>query len=151
MSDRYIEEEVVGCASRTDGSKAFYCKSGIHSLATHDKIDMDKYKTKSSKLKLTNDHLKWIKEQSETMIGCIKKFGGFHPSVHCNDFLSFFVWPLPHVFGEKIVMNTVEEAIINCCTMLDSHCNYHSKTNYTEEDSDEETVSIANSTDQYND
>ena len=101
----------------------------------HDKIDPDKYKTKPTKLKLMNDHLKWIKERSETMIGCIKKFGEFHPLVHNNDFLSFFVRPIPRVFGEEIVMEVVEEAIINRCTTVDPHYNYHSKTNYAEEDS----------------
>ena len=51
---------------------------------------------------------------------------GFDDSkaVHRSDVFSFFVCPVARAFGDDIVMEPVEEALVKSCSVLDTHYTY---------------------------
>lgn len=57
----------------------------------HDHIDPDTIKTKTAKLKMIKDHVRWCNERLKIMNDQVQKIGSFHPSVHESDIKSFFV------------------------------------------------------------
>ena len=116
----------------------------------HHNIDPATMRTKTAKLKLIKDHIKWIKERVNSMSTWVENLGGFHPSVHPSDLKSMFVRPVRQAFDDEIVMEDVEAAVINSCTHINPHYNYHNQNDDDSESEDSECDSIAESDEEHN-
>ena len=83
-----------------------------------------------------NKHIDFVNEYGKKILTFVDDLGGFdHKDVHKSDVLSFFVHPIPEAFGDDIVMEQVEEALVKRCSVLDLHYTY---TAPSQDDSDYE-------------
>ena len=81
--------------------------------------------TGNAKEQVIKKELKFAVDYSNKLLGFVKDMGGFdHKDVLDVDAQSFFVRPIPRACGDEIVMEPVEEALVNSCSMLGQHYTY---------------------------
>ena len=98
--------------------------------------DIDGIKTKKFGIAVINKHIDFVNEYGKKIINFVDYLGGFdHKDVHKSDVLSFFFQPIPEAFGDDIVMEQVEEALVKSCLVLDLYYKY---TSPSQDDSDDE-------------
>ena len=74
---------------------------------------------------LIKNHIDFVNEYGKNILEFVKDMGGFdYKSVHKSDVLSFFVRPVERAFGDEVVMEPVEEALVRSCTAVDPHYIY---------------------------
>ena len=85
-----------------------------------------------------NKHIGFVNEYGKKILTFVDDLGGFdHKDMHKSDVLSFFVHHTPEAFGDDIVMEKVEEALVRICSVLDLHYTY---TAPSQDDSDDEII-----------
>ena len=79
-------------------------------------------KTKKVGLNLIKNDIDFVDEYGKKILEFLKNMGGFHDkAVHRSDVLSFFVHPVARAFGDDIVIEPVEEALVKSCSVLDPY------------------------------
>ena len=74
---------------------------------------------------LIKNHIDFVNEYGKKILEFVKDMGGFDcKSVHKSDVLSFFVCPVERAFGDEVVIEPVEEALVRSCTAVDPHYIY---------------------------
>ena len=82
-------------------------------------------KTKKEGSMLIKNRIDFVNEYGKKILEFVKDMGGFdYKSVHKSDVLSFFVRPVERAFGDEVVMEPVEEALVRSCTAVDPHYIY---------------------------
>jgi hypothetical protein len=87
--------------------------------------DVNAIKTKKEGSMLIKNHIDFVNESGRKILQFVKDMGGFdYKSVHKSDVFSFFVRPVERAFGDEVVMEPVEEALVRTCTAVDPHYIY---------------------------
>lgn len=105
-----------------------------------DEAHMAKAKTQKARKTLISAHIDSVKAQTAKIMWFVQDMGGFvDKAVHKSDIESYFVRPIPRIFGDEVVMEPVEAELINSCKVVDSHYQYTKKNRDQVEIDDDDT------------